>query len=94
MTTGKNREIRRVMQKYDLRVSKLKRLSYGPYHLGSLQPGSIIKLDLKEEIKNKFYLHLRAKIRDFTEEKHQQLLEKYGDDVKFIRESTAKKLEE
>jgi 16S rRNA U516 pseudouridylate synthase RsuA-like enzyme len=50
-------------------VSKLKRLSYGPYKIGSLQPGSIVPLDIKEEIKEKFYMHLRHKIQDFSEEK-------------------------
>lgn len=31
--TGKNREIRRIMQKCDLQVSKLVRTEYGPFSL-------------------------------------------------------------
>jgi hypothetical protein len=49
-------------------------------------------LDIKEEIKEKFYLHLRHKIKDFNEEKRNYLLEKYGTDVKYVRESEYNKL--
>jgi len=35
---GKNREIRKVMNHFGLRVNKLIRQSYGPYDLGSLKP--------------------------------------------------------
>ena len=41
--SGKNREIRKVMQKYDLKVNRLKRISYGPYKVGSLMPGSVVE---------------------------------------------------
>ncbi|MFT8613499.1 MAG: pseudouridine synthase, partial [Gluconobacter oxydans] len=34
---GKNREIRRVMEGLNLHVSRLIRLSYGPFQLGSLK---------------------------------------------------------
>ena len=34
MRTGKNREIRRIMEKCDLQVNKLIRVSYGPYKIG------------------------------------------------------------
>ena len=36
MRTGKNREIRRIMQKCDLQVNKLIRTEYGPYKLRSV----------------------------------------------------------
>lgn len=36
MRTGKNREIRRIMQKCDLEVNKLIRTAYGPYKIGSV----------------------------------------------------------
>lgn len=36
--TGKNNEIRRVMRKYSLRVSRLKRVSYGPFDLDKYTP--------------------------------------------------------
>ena len=39
LTEGKNREIRRIMDYFDLSVNRLIRTSYGPYELGDLQPG-------------------------------------------------------
>lgn len=36
LKTGKNREVRRIMQKCDLQVNKLVRLEYGKYKLGSV----------------------------------------------------------
>lgn len=41
LTEGKNREIRRVMLGMNLHVSRLIRLSYGPFMLGSLKPGDL-----------------------------------------------------
>ncbi|QDH15947.1 rRNA pseudouridine synthase [Oecophyllibacter saccharovorans] len=38
---GKNREIRRVMMGLNLHVSRLLRLSYGPFQLGNLKPGEL-----------------------------------------------------
>ncbi|MDA1099739.1 MAG: pseudouridine synthase [Proteobacteria bacterium] len=38
---GKNREIRRVMEHLNLKVSRLIRLSYGPFQLGDLARGDI-----------------------------------------------------
>jgi len=39
LTSGKNREIRRVMRKFSLRVNRIVRISYGPYKLLGLKPG-------------------------------------------------------
>lgn len=48
---GKNREIRKIMEHLGLTVERLKRISYGPYSLGNLEPGEIreaeVTLDLK-----------------------------------------------
>lgn len=38
---GKNREIRKVMAHLGLQVTRLMRLSYGPFQLGSLAPGEV-----------------------------------------------------
>lgn len=41
---GKNREIRNILQYFDLKVSKLIRISYGPFELGDLRPGEVIEI--------------------------------------------------
>lgn len=46
MTEGKNREIRRIMNHLGLEVSRLIRVSYGPYELGGLSKGNILEVDL------------------------------------------------
>ena len=42
---GKNREIRRVLEKFNIRAVCLKRIQLGPYQLGSLAPGDFTELD-------------------------------------------------
>lgn len=41
LTEGKNREIRKVFEYIGCKVSRLIRISYGPFQLGNLQPGEI-----------------------------------------------------
>ena len=41
LTEGRNREVRKVMRHLDLHVSRLIRLSYGPFQLGTLARGEV-----------------------------------------------------
>ncbi len=41
LSEGKNREIRQVMRHLDLRVNRLIRQSFGPFHLGTLERGAV-----------------------------------------------------
>jgi 23S rRNA pseudouridine2605 synthase len=45
LTEGKNREIRRVLNHFDLQVNRLIRVAYGPYSLGDLKAGEIKNLE-------------------------------------------------
>jgi 23S rRNA pseudouridine2605 synthase len=38
---GKNREIKRLMESLGLRVARLLRVQYGPFHLGQLAEGAV-----------------------------------------------------
>lgn len=44
---GKNREIRKIVEYLGLRISRLIRISYGPFDLGNIEPGKIIKISDK-----------------------------------------------
>lgn len=45
LTEGKNREVRRVLAHLGLQVSRLLRVSYGPFELGGLNPGQLAEID-------------------------------------------------
>jgi len=44
---GKNREVRRVLEHLGLRVTRLIRLSYGPFQLGNLERGGVAEVPKK-----------------------------------------------
>ena len=50
---GKNREIRRVMEAVDLVVNRLIRVSYGPFQLGNMEPGTVDEVP-KEVLREQF----------------------------------------
>ena len=60
---GKNKEIRKIMNYFELKVQELKRISYGPYELGSLKPGGLEVVEDKE-------LHKYFKRIGFVDENH------------------------
>ena len=43
---GKNREIRNIFESLNMTVTRLIRISYGPYKLGKLQRGKFKKVSL------------------------------------------------
>lgn len=45
LTEGKNREIRRVLNHFDLQVNRLIRVAFGPYSLGDMKPGELKPLE-------------------------------------------------
>jgi 23S rRNA pseudouridine2605 synthase len=47
LNEGKNREVRRVLEQLGLQVTRLIRLSYGPFHLGNLERGAIAEIPRK-----------------------------------------------
>jgi 23S rRNA pseudouridine2605 synthase len=47
LSEGKNREIRIVLDHIGLSVSRLIRISYGPFHLGKVKPGEIREVPAK-----------------------------------------------
>jgi 23S rRNA pseudouridine2605 synthase len=38
---GKNREVKRLMESLGLKVARLIRVQFGPFHLGQLEPGQV-----------------------------------------------------
>ena len=47
LTEGKNREVRRVLDAFGLKVNRLIRTSYGPFQLGTLEPGAVEEIPRK-----------------------------------------------
>jgi 23S rRNA pseudouridine2605 synthase len=47
LAEGKNREVRRVLEALDLQVTRLIRLSYGPFQLGNLARGAVAEVPQK-----------------------------------------------
>jgi 23S rRNA pseudouridine2605 synthase len=56
VTEGRNRLVRRIMERVGNPVMKLKRVMHGPFKLGRLRPGAIQKLTERE------YYYFRAKV--------------------------------
>ncbi len=44
---GKNREVKRVMERIGLKVARLIRVQFGPFHLGQLEPGQTEEIPAK-----------------------------------------------
>jgi 23S rRNA pseudouridine2605 synthase len=44
---GKNREVKRVMESLGLKVARLIRIQYGPFHLGQLEEGQVEEIGAK-----------------------------------------------
>lgn len=48
VTEGRNRLVRRLMDKVKHPVIKLQRVAYGPFHIGKLKPGEMMKLSQRQ----------------------------------------------
>lgn len=91
MEQGKNREIKRVMQKNQLRVNRLIRQSYGEYSLEDLKPGELREVTMTKELVKMQYLHQRKKQQQIEELKREKI--DTNSEVVLIG-NTAKKLKE
>lgn len=61
ITEGKNREVRKIMEHFNLKVIRLIRTSFGPFHLGRLPSGAIKPVNkraIKDAIGNKVKIKL------------------------------------
>lgn len=58
VTEGRNRLVRRLMDKLRHPVIKLRRISHGPFHVGKLKSGEILKLSERQ------YVHFRKRVLD------------------------------
>ncbi len=56
VTEGRNRLVRRIMERVEHQVIKLIRVSHGPFNLGSIRPGGMRKLSERD------YLFFRQKV--------------------------------
>lgn len=52
ISEGKNREIRKIFEHYGMQVSRLIRISYGRYNLGTLKPAQIIEVHDKNNFRD------------------------------------------
>ena len=50
LTEGKNREIRKILYYFGLKVNDLIRVSFGPYHLDNLEKNKVKELEIKHNI--------------------------------------------
>jgi 23S rRNA pseudouridine2605 synthase len=61
LTEGKNREVRRILEHFDLRVNRLIRVRYGSLTLGGLEPGEFREERVSVELQELLLKSLKAR---------------------------------
>ena len=72
---GRNREIRRIMQKNQLRVNRLIRTSFGPYSIGNLKHGEVIEAEITKKILALQYFETAKKLKEIEVKKEERFKE-------------------
>ena len=52
LTEGKNREIRKILNYFNLKVQKLKRISFGPFELKDIGIGNLVEIKFLDKLLN------------------------------------------
>lgn len=58
------RDIKMILQKNDLLVSRIRRVRFGPYTVGTLHPGHLSEADIDQRIKTFFFYHKKKQLRE------------------------------
>lgn len=58
------RDIKMILQKNDLLISRIRRVRFGPYTTGTLKPGQISEADIDHKIKTFYFHHKKRQLKE------------------------------